>query len=515
MRLNTKVFSSVSTKSLVFGIVIVFACAAFVFTGFGSLNPGNLSGLDPNTIAKVGSEKIDLQQFSTAMSAQGLSNSTPPEQKKAVAQQIINQLIQQKILNEQAKKIGWTVDQSEIASLIKNVPIFQNPQTQQFDIQLLKQYISQQQMTESYFYSYLKQQIEIQKIHNLIYMPIVLPGKLLEVENQIKNSEFKLQYAVIAPSDSFLKKKISEASHKYVEDKTNLANLTTLFENTKNQYQQKAQVKPLSILISYKTAQRAQGDALKRTKDEATALAKQIETKLKSGADFSKLATEMNDDVIAKSNKGDIGFVDDTRIDKESMKTLLTLNAAKPLSHIIETPFGLRLFKYVDTKPAVSKKFDDVKYQLAEQLVSPQVQSSIENELQKNINEVIAAKNISNLNKIMSENNITWQYLNKPYKVSESYIVELGMTEELAANIFSLKNPGDTVPKILSFGAKKAIIKLVSKSSAHSLTPELVQTIKNQILSSTTQEFVKSVQQSLTKKYEKDGSIKINTALLN
>ncbi|WP_186645350.1 SurA N-terminal domain-containing protein [Fluviispira vulneris] len=515
MRLNTKIFSSVSTKSLMLGIVIVSACAAFVFTGFGSLNPGNLAGLDPNTIAQIGSEKIDVQRFSAAMRSQNISSTTPPEQRKAIAQQILNQMIQEKILIEQAKKIGWSVDQSEIASILKSSPYFQDPQTQQFDIKLLKGYINQNGMSETEFYAYLQQQIAIQKMQNLLFMPIVLPEKIIEVENQIKNEEFKIQYAVIKPSDAYLKNKISAQAHKYIEDKAQLQNLMTLFENSKNQYQQKAQVKSLSILVSYKTAQRAQGEALNRSKEEALSLAKQIESKLNSGADFSKLAVEKNDDLTAKSNKGDIGFVDDTRIDELSMKALLALTPAKPLSQVIDTPFGYRIFKFIDSKPAVVKKFDDVKFQLAEQFVSQQVQSSIEDEMQKNISEIIAAKNISNLNKVLAENNISWQYLNKPFKISDSYIPELGMTDELAANIFALKNPGDTLPKIINFGSKKAIIKLVSKTSAPSLTPELAQTLKNQILSTTTQEFMKSVQQSLNKKYEKDGSIKINTALIN
>ena len=192
MRLNTRIFSSVSTKSFVFGFVIVMACAAFIFTGFGSLNPRNLFGLDPNTAAQVGSEKIDMQQFSAVISSQ-ISNDTPNEQRKILAKQVIQQMIQDKVLAEDAKKIGWSASDSDMTVLIRNVPQFQNPTTKQFDIQMFKNYIASQQMSELSFYAYLKQQLEIQKMRNLLYLPAPVATKLAETQNKINSTEFNLK----------------------------------------------------------------------------------------------------------------------------------------------------------------------------------------------------------------------------------------------------------------------------------------------------------------------------------
>jgi peptidyl-prolyl cis-trans isomerase D len=513
VRLNTRIFSSVSTKSFVFGFVILMACAAFVFTGFGSLNPANLFGLDPNTAAQVGSEKIEMQQFSAVISSQ-LSAETPPEQRKALANKVIQQMIQEKVLAEQAKNIGWIANDSEMSVLIKSVPQFQNPETKQFDIQLFKNYVANQQMSELSFYAFLKQQLEVQKMHNLLYMPSPFPNNLAVEQNKINNTEFNLQYAIISIPDITLKAKISEQAKKYADDKANQANLNELFQNSKNQFQQKAQVKVQSILISYKTAQRAQGNALKRTQDEAKNLANQIESKLKSGSDFSTLASETNDDLAAKNNKGNIGYVDETNIDSKSAQAVLSLTSQNPLSGLIETPFGYRIFKFVEGKPAISKTFDDVKLQLAEQLLGNQVKQKFDTDLQKNINEAISAKNLSKLNSILVENKISWHYISKLYKVSEPFINELGMTTNLAQNIFSLKNPGDIIPKTLDFGTKKAIIKLVSRNNP-TTSNEQLESLKKQMMSSTSQEFATISQQSIIKSYENSGKIKINPALLN
>ena len=489
------------------------ACVAFIFTGFGSLNPRNLLGLDPNTAAQVGSEKIDMQQFAAVISSQ-MGQDTPPEQRRALAQQVIQRMIEEKVLAEQAKTIGWIASDSEMAVLIKSIPQFQNPQTKQFELQLFKNYIASQQMSELSFYSYLKQQLEIQKMNNLLYLPTPISTSLAEAQNKINRTEFNLQYATVSLSDAALKEKVADQAKKYADDKKNLSNLNELYQNSKNQFQQKAQVKALSILISYKTAQRSQGSALQRTQEEAKNLVAQIENKLKTGSDFAKLASGTNDDLNAKNNNGNIGYVDETNIDPKSAQAVLALNDKKTLSGIIETPFGYRIFKFMEGKPAVTKTFDDVKLQLAEQIVGNQVKQKIEADLQKEISDAISAKNISKLNTILSENKISWQYVSKIYKISDSFINELGMAKSLAPNIFTLKNPGDIIPKIIDFGTKKAIIKLVSKNSP-ATSKDQIETLKKQMMASSSQEFALSSQKSILKSYEKNDKIKINPALLN
>lgn len=514
MHLNTKIFSSVSTKSFILGFIILMACSAFVLTGFGSLNPGNLFGLDPNTAAQVGAEKIDMQQFSAVVSSRRPNDSTP-EQRKAYAHQVIQQMIQDRILTEQSKKIGWITSDYELATFIKNIPQFQNSETNQFEMKLLKDYLEKINISEISFYNYLKQQIEIQKINNLLYIPTPLPNKLLEMQNAVNNTEFNLQYAVISIPDSLLKLKISEQAQKYANDKTNESNLLNFYQNSKNKYQQQAKVRAQSILISYNSAERAQGDALKRTKEDAKSLAQQIKIKLSSGADFSALATMTNDDFTAKKNKGDIGYVDETNIDHKSAQSVLTLTSQNPISDIIDTPFGFRIFKFIEGKPAISKSFEEVKLKVAEQIIGNEVKQKLDLELQKEISEAIVAKNISKINNILSTNQINWQYLSKLYKVSNYYIDELGMASNLAQNIFSLQKPGDFIPNVLSFGSKKVIIKLVSRHNPVAASSQQIKDLKKEMMQASANEFAENTKQHLLQNYEKNGKIKINPAILN
>jgi len=340
MHINTRMFSSLNARSLVFGIVIVAAVLAFVFTGFGSLKFSNLSSLDPNTAAKVGGEKIDMQQFASAMMTQSSTNFNT-EQKNALAHRVLSQLVMQQILVQQSNAIGWVPSEDEIAAFIRAVPAFQNNDTKQFDIKLFKNYVADQQISELSFYAYLQQQLALQKIQNLLILPAVPSTKILDVQNQINNTEFHLQYMLIVKE----------------------------------------------------------------------------EPKLTNDSSAKKLGDN---------------------------KLLNTLSAIKP----------------------TADKF-------------------------------------------------TWVDLKKPYKVTDGAIPELGMANELAQIIFSLKKPGDTTPKALKFGSKQAMIKLVSISLPPKQTAKQQEELKKEYVEASLQDFGMAVEKSLEKTYEQKGNIKINPALFN
>lgn len=512
MRLGTRMFSSVNLKSIVFGIVIVFACLTFIFTGFGRLSLGSLTSLDETTAATVGSISIGMNEFVNVINEQGLGNVSGAE-KKYVAAQVIKQLVNQKILANEALKLGWQVSDGEIATAIKAVPLFQDPSTHTFSLTLFKNYIANQQTTEVDFYNYLRTQLDIQKMQYLIFMPVVIPNNVAQLQYDINNTQFNLQYAVVSLPENVLHQKMEESAKKFIDNKANLKQLQDLYASQKNQFNQKAKTKVRSILIAYKGANRAQGSALTRSKEEALKLAQNTLRQIKQGKDFSKLANDTNDDATAKQNKGDLGFVDETTIDPTSLKAIALLTKQNSLSDIIDTPFGYRIFQYEDFKPAMNKNFEDVKLELAKQIVGPQIKAEADNNFQVQLTTALSSKNITQINKLLVDNNISWQYLSKPFKVTDTNIAELGNTNNLTEEIFSLKKSGDTISKIIDFGTKKSLIKLDSLNAPSPATQTDLDAIKKQMATDQSQLFAQNTQQYFSKDYEKSGKIKINPVI--
>jgi hypothetical protein len=128
--------------------------------------------------------------------------------------------------------------------------------------------------------------------------------------------------------------------------------------------------------------------------------------------------------------------------------------------------------------------------------------------------QALSAHNISKLNQIMSDFKMSWKYASKPYKVTDSYISELGNTSDLAQNIFRLKKPGDLIFNVINFGnGKSAVIKLVSRTDPATASEQDLNALKKQIVTSNSSDFAQTVQKNLMARYQKEGSIAINPAI--
>ena len=512
MRLGTRIFSSVNAKSIIFGAVIIFACVAFIFTGFGSLHIANLGSVPPNTAATVGSVSIEMNELSNVMMEQGLTNLSGPEKKMAVAE-ILGQLIQQKILANESLKMGWEVTEEEVGFAIRSIPLFQDPTTHQFSFAFFKRYLANQQMSEIEFYNYLKTQLSLQQMESLIYFPVVIPPAAVKMQYEMAHTEFNLRYAIINLPENIIADKIKKASEIYAKDFGHAAELQDLYAKEKDRFNQKAQTRVRSILISYQGASRAQGESLKRTKNDALKIMQDIQNKLKKGAPFEKLAVEFNDDDKAKQKQGDLGFVDETNIDTVSLHSISLLNTKNILSDIIDTPFGYRLFQYVDNKPAIEKTYQDVVVDLAKEAIGNKVKEQEEVIFQNQLAQSLATQNITIINKLLADNGLSWKYLNKGYFITDKNIAELGDATELAENIFFVKKSGDFIPRIIDFKGKKAILKLDSINNPLPPTETDLNLVRKQMTADQSKVFAETYQKELKKIYDKKGYIKINPML--
>ena len=321
MAFRGRILANMSPQKLILTIIIGFIAFTFIFTGFGNVHLSSLSSVDPNTALVVGDQKIEISRFANLMSQYGAAAKSP-EEKNAIASQIVNQLIREGILLEEARNIGWNVSDKELSTFIRTSPLFLDPATNKFSYDTFKQYYESIGMTEVDFYNNIKEKLEIQKIQNLIFMPVVVPDKLAIEQNTINNTDFYLEYAVLNPSLQFLEKKIQTETDLFLKNKNNEAQIKNYYDSHKKNYFRKSQIKVESILISYKTAQRAQGNALNKNQWEALKQAKNILMQIQKGKKFESLASQDNDDLVAKKNSGNLGFVDESNIDSVSLDAI-------------------------------------------------------------------------------------------------------------------------------------------------------------------------------------------------
>lgn len=508
MRLSSRLFSSVTAKSLFVGIIVVTAVGAFAFTGVGQLSP-----LDPNTAASVGNQQVTMRQLQEALQQMDRGEQDPTR-RAANVQNALDQLVQQKILVEEAERLGWETADVEVANWIKRIPAFQNKDTKKFDMEVYRKFMKSGQLTELELYQQGREAIGQNKYAALLGLPDVLPAKLAEERSKRDREEFVVEYAEVTPKEDDLKKTAQSEAEAFAADAKNEAELKKAFEASKADFSRKAQVRVQSILVAHKGATRAQGAALNRSEEDARNLADQAAKRVSGGEDFGKVASEINDDANAKTAMGDIGWIDDTNIDPDTAKAAAALTTAAPLSGVLKTPFGFRLLKLTDSRPAVEKRFEDVKVELALRNIAPATRARLASEMEKDIQEALSKGDAVALNSAVAKHRLTWKKVEKPVTVNSRFVEELGLAEPLLQDLFTLKAPGDAVKRLLDFSGRRVAVRLLSRQQGPTPDKKEEALVARGEVFRSSQTFVSNAQKTLLDIYTRDKEIKRNEKLL-
>src|SRR5690606_1996834 len=95
------------------------------------------------------------------------------------------------------------------------------------------------------------------------------------------------------------------------------------------------------VLVAYKGATRA-APYIDRTKEQALALALEIQEKAASGADFGELAKQHSDDPGSAANGGSLGTFDRSQMVQEFSEAAFVLPIGG-ISDVVESPFGFHV----------------------------------------------------------------------------------------------------------------------------------------------------------------------------
>jgi foldase protein PrsA len=140
--------------------------------------------------------------------------------------------------------------------------------------------------------------------------------------------------------------------------------MKTYFEENKDSFDQKEQVKASHILVE----------------DEATA--KKVKEELDNGKDFAELAKEYSTDTSNADKGGDLGYFGKGEMAEEFENAAFALEISA-ISEPVKTEFGYHIIKLVDKKAAKTAKFDDQKDKIKELLFDQKVQAEYTNWLEE------------------------------------------------------------------------------------------------------------------------------------
>jgi len=207
MRKNLK-----SLAPVLWFVIIAFIISIFAVWGGGSIGKGGGS----NTVAVVGKEKIsrDLYYSSLVQRLQAMSNEYKELdanfiQQLNIPQQVLEQIVQRSLLLQRAKDMGLKVSDKEIATKIKNYPVFQKDGNfVGFD--QYQKILSWNHIAMSEFEKGLESEILMDKVIKSTTAGVIVTEN--EVwENYQKNTESaRIEYAVIDTNSVTLEKEPEE-----------------------------------------------------------------------------------------------------------------------------------------------------------------------------------------------------------------------------------------------------------------------------------------------------------------
>lgn len=163
---------------------------------------------------------------------------------------------------------------------------------------------------------------------------------------------------------------ISRYFEKYLKDAVTDQKISNYYAENEAQYTD-TKVHVAHILFRLKSGMsEAERQAKLTTATEAW-------SKIKSGADFSKIADNYSEDRISAKNGGDLGWLKQGSIDPKFSMRIFEMKKDE-ISEPFETSFGYHIVKIIDEPKAVKKPFDavkgDIRYLLRQQAKQAEIE---------------------------------------------------------------------------------------------------------------------------------------------
>jgi peptidyl-prolyl cis-trans isomerase D len=335
-----------------------------------------------DTVAKVGDESVTVQDIRQQLNQIERNSQIPRALEGLYAQQILQQLILQKEIEYEAKRLGITVSDQERADRIRvYLPTAFNGGSfvgiDQYTAMVQQRF----QLTVPVFEELIRQSLLEEKFRKLVTDGISVGPAELQEEFRFKNEKVKLDYTIIKPEDLEAKITPSDAEIKAAYEKNKAKyqvperrsvryalldvnqlrqtiqisddTLKQQYKANIQQYQEPSQVHVQHIL--FKTVGKTDAEV-----EEIRKKAEDVLKQAKKGAKFDELAKKYSEDPGSKDKGGDLGWIRQGQTVPEFEKTAFSL-APGQISDLVKTQYGFHIIKVLEKETAHTKPFEEVK----------------------------------------------------------------------------------------------------------------------------------------------------------
>jgi peptidyl-prolyl cis-trans isomerase D len=343
-----------------------------------------------DTVAKIGDQSISLEEVRQKVNQIEQQRQIPKFFESRLAQEILQDLVFQKEIEYEAKRLGITVSDQERADRIRQfLPTAFNGGTFVGMDRYAAEVQARFQLPVAEFEELIRQSLLEEKFRKLVTDGISVGPAELQDEFRNKNEKVKLDYALIKPE---------ELEAKITPDE---AEIKASFEKNKSKYQvpekrvvryalvdvnqirQSLQISDDQLKVQYQqniqqyqVPNRVHAEhillmTVGKTDAEVEEIKKKAEdilSQVKKGAKFEDLAKKYSEDPGTKDKGGDLGWLVQGQTVPEFEKVAFSLQKGQ-ISDLVKTQYGFHIIKVLDKETAHTKPFEEVKNQLRFELV--------------------------------------------------------------------------------------------------------------------------------------------------
>ena len=374
--------------SLVLGLVALSMVITLIPNLFSSQPSMNL---DDPVLVEVGDETVTRFDVANAM-RDYVRSGTPAESMAFMAQQVIDNLIEDRILMQEADRLGVKPSEKELAVWIKN----QMPdlwETGTFNSALYQQRIAQQfSISVPEFEKALLKDLTIEtRLRELVTDNIVMTERELRELFDDRNEKIKIDYVAldasqfasqVSPTPEQMQQYFEQNKFRYriperrtvkvvtVDPSTATlpaiteAEISTYYNQNRYRFETPERVMARHILFmttdpNDPSAPQMEGEALEAVRKKAEdALAR-----IKGGEDFAKVAQELSEDPGTKEQGGSLGWVVRGAMVPEFEQALFALEEGG-ISDVVKTPFGFHIVQAEKKDAPQVRSLDDARQEI-------------------------------------------------------------------------------------------------------------------------------------------------------
>jgi peptidyl-prolyl cis-trans isomerase D len=371
-------------------IIALFILA--IAADFGAKSQGRGSA---DTVAKVGGEVVSQQEFRRAY--QNMTNvyrqiyggQLPPTMEKQLLRQTLSQTVVQKILLQEARRLGLSVTDAELRDRILSIPGFKDEQGRFIGEELYARAIQNAfQTTVGDFENELRNELLMKKLNDALSANLYVSEDEIQRAYRDQVERAKIRYIQVPRANFSMQVGVSPAeveayfkAHKQefaLPEQRDLAyllvngyqladqvkvsdqELRSYYDAHKAEYSQEEQVHARHILVMVND---------QRNDAQAQARVAEARKKLEGGADFAAVARQYSDDTASKDKGGDLGWFGRNKMVKEFEDAAFGAQPGK-LVGPVKSSFGYHLIEVTEKRPAGEQPFDAVKGQISARLVA-------------------------------------------------------------------------------------------------------------------------------------------------